>query len=124
MSETRVRYVGPEASIPSGHFGSLVKYDPMGSVFACVKWDVVPGTEIDPRDSVVNYKHDLEVVTPIPQCSRPTRPGIYLLRRGVRIEVAVIRDDPGGLTLISGISAFLLEDLEEEVTWWGPIEVS
>jgi hypothetical protein len=126
---TRVRYVGPAPAdgvntIPKGHMGTLVRYDPMGSVFAKVRWDETPGVEIDRRDFVVNYKLDLEVVTSIPQCERPTRPGMYLLRRGVRIEVATIRDEPEGLYLVSGISGFPLEDLEEDVTWWGPIEAS
>lgn len=115
---TRVRYVGPPRDgIPDGRMGTLMNDSVDG--ISMVQWDPCENSRVPMSEAPIN---DLEVVTSQPRCLRPTRPGMYLLRRGVQIEVATLREEPRGLFLVSGIGAFPLEDLEEEVTWWGPIE--
>ena len=122
MSETRVRYIGPPRSgIPEGRMGTLL--EPVGDEISMVKWDPYVGTDCQVTHSGAATS-DLEVVTSPPRCSRPTRPGMYLMSKpGVPPVLATITQElRQGLRVSYSISGHALDAIDPETTWWGPLE--
>jgi len=90
---------------------------------ATVKWDEFPtvGKDVTISGAPVS---DLEVVTSIPHCGTPTVPGMYIVQRGVQEpELAIVRNEPNGLYVITGISCFYLNSKSGSIAWWGPLEI-
>ena len=59
----------------------------------------------------------------LPQCPRPTTPGIYLCQRStaVRAELVEIRRENEELWYYGYISMFPLQKLEDTSQFWGPV---
>jgi len=101
--------------------GTLLEIDSDG--ISMVKWDPYMNTECQVTLSGA-HADDLELVGSLHRCDRPTRPGMYLCKRGVDIrsnpEVCEIVDSRKGLYVSFGVNGVFMDDLESTVLWWGP----
>jgi hypothetical protein len=119
--EARVRYVGPTKSgVPEGRIGTLLSEDPEG--IGLVDWDPYPNCDCQVTHSGAAMD-DLEEVTPIPKCERPTRPGVYVIQVQDSKDLAFVRRDQRGLYVHYGISGMPLDKVSKDAQWWGPLEV-
>lgn len=136
---TRVKYKGSyRKGVWTGQVGTVVEVtvkDFQGNpAVVCVQWDPIQieTTRISSAEPMDLRIDQLEVLEDhslgIPNCPRPTKPGMYLCLRAnspeAVPEVTVItRDITLGLCYCGVTSRIALKDIEDEALWWGPIHV-
>jgi hypothetical protein len=122
MREPRVRYIGTEnPGVPYGRTGVITHR--MASSIVMLKWDPCPSCE-HPVNMSSTSLANLEEVSLIPQCERPTRPGMYLIKLecSSKQELAIVEYDSGTLCVSYPSSKVSVNEMAAEILWWGPLE--
>lgn len=120
MREPRVRYIGTEnPGVPYGRTGVITHK--MASNIVMLKWDPCPSCE-HPVNMSSTSLANLEEVSLIPQCERPTRPGMYLLKHeGSSRELAIVEYNSSTLCVNYRSSRVPVNEMAAEILWWGPL---
>jgi len=120
--ETRVRYIGRERSgVPFGRVGTLLASN--STELSLVRWDPYPNYNCQVTHSRCPLA-DLEEVTSIPRCERPTRAGTYVIEyKGVKAVALVQQEDGKELFIHWSLGRSNLSEIDKEALWWGPIDL-
>jgi hypothetical protein len=122
MREPRFRYVGVgNPGVPYGRTGVVTEGIAPGIVM--VRWDPCPTCE-HPVNMSSTALVNLEEVSLIPRCKRPTRPGTYLIKRknSSKQELASVEQDANTLCVSYSSSRRPMDEMDAETLWWGPLD--
>lgn len=123
QKETRVRYIGPlRSGVPFGRIGTLLASN--STELSLVRWDPYPNYDCQVTHTRCHLS-DLEGVTSIPRCERPTRTGTYVIECEGTKALAIVRqkEEGEGLSIHWSIGESNLSEINNRALWWGPIDL-